>query len=52
MAKATGRYFGKIISAIILYIGFIMIAFTGKKQGLHDIMAGTLVVNRFGISIT
>ena len=44
--KATGRYFGKIVSAIIVYIGFIMIAFTAKKQGLHDIMANALVINR------
>jgi len=44
--KATGRHFGKIISALILLIGFIMVAFTQKKQGLHDMMAGCLVVNR------
>lgn len=44
--QATGRYFGKIISTIILFIGFIMVAFTEKKQGLHDIMAGCLVVNK------
>ena len=43
-AKATGRHFGKIISGIILGIGFIMIAFTEQKQGLHDMMAGTLVL--------
>ncbi len=42
--RATGRYFGKIVSGIILYIGFIMVAFTEKKQGLHDMMADTLVV--------
>jgi uncharacterized RDD family membrane protein YckC len=42
--KATGRYFGKILSALILYIGFIMAAFTERKQALHDIMANTLVV--------
>lgn len=42
--KATGRHFGKIISSIILMIGFIMAAFTAKKQALHDMMAGTLVV--------
>ena len=42
--RATGRHFGKIISGIILYIGYIMIAFTAKKQGLHDIMADCLVV--------
>ena len=43
-ARATGRYFSKIISAIILMIGFIMVAFTSRKQGLHDMIAGTLVV--------
>ena len=42
--RATGRFFGKIISAIIFYIGFIMVAFTPKKQGLHDMIAATLVV--------
>lgn len=42
--KATGRHFGKILSGLILGIGFIMIAFTEQKQGLHDIMAGTLVL--------
>lgn len=45
-AKASGRYFGKTISAIILLIGFIMVAFTEKKQGLHDMMAGCLVINK------
>lgn len=44
--KATGRYFGKIISGMILYIGFIMAGFTEKKQALHDMMAGCVVVNK------
>jgi uncharacterized RDD family membrane protein YckC len=43
-ANATGRYFAKFISAIILCIGFIMIAFTDRKRGLHDMIAGTLVI--------
>jgi len=42
--KATGRYFGKIISALILCIGFMMAGWTKKKQALHDIMADTLVI--------
>ena len=42
--KATGRYFAKILSALIIGIRFLMIAFTERKQGLHDILAGTLVV--------
>ena len=43
-ANATGRYFAKIISAILLLIGFIMVAFTDRKRGLHDMIAGTLVI--------
>jgi uncharacterized RDD family membrane protein YckC len=42
--KATGRYFAKILSALILGIGFLMVAFTQRKQGLHDMLAGTLVM--------
>lgn len=42
--RATGRYFGKILSSFILMIGFVMAAFTEKKQALHDLLAGTLVV--------
>lgn len=42
-ARATGRYFAKIVSGLILLIGYIMVAFTNRKQGLHDMMAGTLV---------
>jgi len=42
-ARATGRHFAKILSAFILFIGFIMVGFTERKQGLHDMMAGTLV---------
>lgn len=42
--NATGRHFAKIISAVILLIGFLMVAFTEKRQGLHDILAKTLVV--------
>ena len=41
---ATGRYLAKFVSAIILGIGFLMIAFTDRKRGLHDMIAGTLVV--------
>jgi uncharacterized RDD family membrane protein YckC len=43
--RATGRYFGKIVSGVILYIGFLMAGFTQQKQALHDIMASCLVVN-------
>ncbi len=43
-AQATGRHFAKWVSAIILMIGFIMAGFTDRKQALHDMIAGTLVV--------
>ncbi len=42
--KALGRFFAKFLSALILDIGFIMAGFTERKQGLHDIIAGTLVI--------
>jgi uncharacterized RDD family membrane protein YckC len=44
--RATGRFFAKIISTLILFIGYIMAGFTEKKQALHDILAGTLVIRK------
>jgi uncharacterized RDD family membrane protein YckC len=43
--KATGRHFAKIVSTIPLLTGYLFAAFTPKKQGLHDLIAGCLVVN-------
>ena len=42
--RATGRYFGKILSGLIIGIGYIIAAFTAKKQALPDLLAETLVV--------
>jgi uncharacterized RDD family membrane protein YckC len=44
--RATGRHFAKIISAMALYIGFAMAGFTARKQAMHDIIAGCLVVRK------
>jgi uncharacterized RDD family membrane protein YckC len=44
--RALGRELSKIISALILLIGYIMVAFTDRKRGLHDMIAGTLVAYR------
>ncbi|MDX1940508.1 MAG: RDD family protein [Saprospiraceae bacterium] len=44
--RATGRYFGKNISAAILYVGFIMVFFTKRKQALHDLMARCIVTRK------
>lgn len=38
------RAAGYIISALPVYLGFIWIAFDRRKQGLHDKLAGTLVL--------
>lgn len=43
--RATGRYFAKLLSGCILLIGYIMAAFTPRKQALHDMIASTLVVS-------
>ncbi|MFA6232237.1 MAG: RDD family protein [Rhodanobacter sp.] len=43
--RALGRYPAKLLSYLILCIGFLMVAWTRRKQGLHDIIAGTLVLN-------
>ncbi len=44
--RATGRYFAKFLSGILLLLGYIMAAFTRRRQALHDILAGTLVLQR------
>ena len=38
------RYLGYIVSAMLLFIGFIWIAFDSHKQGIHDKVADTYVV--------
>ncbi len=44
--RATLRHFGKILSVLPLFFGYLLIALTPKKQGLHDMIAGCLVVHR------
>lgn len=51
-ARASARYFASIISALILYIGFIMIAFHPQKRGLHDLMTNVFVVERASLKQT
>lgn len=45
-ARATGRFWAKILSGIPFNIGYIMAAFTEKKQALHDMLVKTYVVRR------
>jgi len=44
--RATGRFFGKFLSGLIFAIGFMLAGWTERKQALHDMLAGTLVVFR------
>ena len=45
-ARASGRHFAKMISRMTAYIGYVMAAFTERKQTLHDMMAGCIIVNK------
>jgi uncharacterized RDD family membrane protein YckC len=46
-ARASGRFFAKIISGLIpLGLGYIMAGFTERKQALHDMIASCLVLRR------
>lgn len=44
---AVGRWFAKLLSYLTLCIGFLMAAFTSRKQALHDMVASTVVVDRW-----
>ncbi len=41
--RSLGRNVSKILSALILMIGFMMAGWTQKKQGLHDIISKCLI---------
>lgn len=45
-ARASGRYFSKIITNMTLLIGYIIAGFTPKKQALHDIIASCIVIRK------
>ncbi len=45
-ARASGRFFGMLVSGFTLMIGFVMAGFTARKQALHDILAGCLVTRQ------
>ena len=43
---AAGRQLAGLITSMTFYIGYLMAAFTGRKQALHDIIAGAVIVNK------
>lgn len=45
LPRALGRYPAKVLSFFILFVGVLMVAWTRRKQGLHDMISGTLVLN-------
>lgn len=42
--RALGRHFAKALSGLIIYLGYVMVAFTPQQRGLHDYIAGTLAL--------
>lgn len=46
LLRATGRHFGKMVSFMTMMVGFILAGITPRKQALHDIIAGCLVMVR------
>lgn len=47
LKHALGRWLSAGLNYLTLYIGYLMAAFTDRKRGLHDMVAGTLVVDRW-----
>jgi uncharacterized RDD family membrane protein YckC len=45
--RAAGRWFAAALSYLTFYIGFLMAAFTDRKQALHDLVASTRVVDQW-----
>ncbi|MBI2435560.1 MAG: RDD family protein [Candidatus Hydrogenedentes bacterium] len=44
--RALGRYGAKIISGMVFCIGYLMVAFTEEKRGLHDLICDTRVIRK------
>jgi uncharacterized RDD family membrane protein YckC len=42
--RATGRWAARYLSLLLFFVGYLMQPFTARKQALHDLLAGTVVV--------
>ena len=51
LRNALLRYVGYVISVLILSLGFLWIAFDSKRQGLHDKIAGSFVIDPDDLSV-
>lgn len=45
--QALARWASHLLCYVTIYIGYLMAAFTERKRGLHDMVAGTLVVDQW-----
>lgn len=43
--RAAWRYLCTFVSALLFGVGFLVIAFSKRKQGLHDMLADTVVIH-------
>jgi len=50
LLRGIGRFFATILSSLILGIGYLMAGFTDRKRALHDMVASTLVVDRWAFT--
>jgi uncharacterized RDD family membrane protein YckC len=48
-ARATGRFFSHFFSLISCGIGYLMSAWTYKKQAMHDMICGTYIVEKYSM---
>jgi uncharacterized RDD family membrane protein YckC len=44
--QLVGRYAGYYVSMLVIFLGFLWVAFDARKQGWHDKMSGTVVVKK------
>ena len=44
LGKAIGRGFAEILGQMILYIGYLMVAWDSEKRALHDHICNTRVI--------
>ena len=45
--RALARFFATILSTLTFCIGYLMAAFTARKQSLHDVICDTVVVDKW-----
>lgn len=46
VVRATVRHFAKALTVATLFVGFFLAFFTRRRQALHDLIAGCLVLSR------